>query len=73
MAEISGYGRRSQGDGEFAERGRMTSWPLPRENRPPVLEHGPCRRPLAALLTAGMVLDDVVQVDCSVGCGHRPR
>ena len=35
------------------------------------LEHGTCRHPLVALLTAGMTLDDVVQVDCSWGCGHR--
>ena len=49
----------------------MTSGPSPWGNRPPVLEQGPCRHPLAALLTAGMVLDDVVQVDCSLGCGHR--
>ena len=63
--------RRSQGDGEGAERGRMTSGPLPRENRPPVLEQGPCRHPLAALLTAEMALDDVVQVECTAGCGHR--
>ena len=44
--------------------------PLLWENRQPVLEHGPCRHPLAALLAAGMVLDDVVQVKCAAGCGH---
>ena len=62
--------RRSQGDGEGAERGRMSPGPLPRENRPPVLEHGPCRHLLAVLLNAGMALDDVVQVECAAGCGH---
>ena len=44
---------------------------MPRQNGAGVLEHGPCRHPLASLLTAGMVLDDVVQVDCAAGCGHR--
>ena len=44
---------------------------VPRQNGAGVLEHGPCRHPLASLLTAGMVLDDVVQVDCAAGCGHR--
>ena len=63
--------RRSQGDGEGAERGRMTSGPSPWGNRPPVLEHGPCRHLLAVLLTAGMALDDVVQVECAAACGHR--
>ena len=44
---------------------------LPREKVPPVSEHGPCRHPLAALLTSRMSLADVVQVACSSGCGHR--
>ena len=63
--------RRSQGEGEGAERGITASWSLPRQNRPLVLEYGPCRHPLAALLTAGMTLVDVVQVECAAGCGHR--
>ena len=45
--------------------------PLPREKDRPVLEHGPCRHPLASLMASAMVLDDVVQVDCAAGCGHR--
>ena len=63
--------RRPQGDGEAEERGWMTSGALPRENRPPILEHGLRRHPLAAFLTAGMVLDDVRQVECAARCGHR--
>ena len=63
--------RLPQGDGEVAERGRTASGLLPQENRPPVLEQGPCRHPLVALLTAGIVLEAVVQVECSAGCGHR--
>ena len=63
--------RRSQGDGEGLKHGELTSGPLPRKNLPQVLEHGPCRHALAALLTAGMVLDEVVQVECAAGCGHR--
>ena len=45
--------------------------PLPREKNPPVLEHGRCQHPLAILLASVMVLDDVVQVECAAGCGHR--
>ena len=44
---------------------------LRREKDPPVLEHGPCRHPLASLMASAMVLDDVVQVDCAAACGHR--
>ena len=44
---------------------------LPREKAPPVSEHGPCLHPLATLLTSWMSLADVVQVECSSGCGHR--
>ena len=58
-------------DGEVAERGRITSVPLPQENRPPVLEHDPCRHPLASLLVSVTDLEAVVQVECVTGCGHR--
>ena len=44
---------------------------LPRDKVPPVSEQGPCLHPLAALLTSSMSLADVVQVQCSAGCGHR--
>ena len=44
---------------------------LPREKVPPVSEQGPCLHPLAALLPSRMSLADVVQVECSSGCGHR--
>ena len=36
-----------------------------------VSEHGPCRHPLATLLTSRMSLADVVEIECSSGCGHR--
>ena len=50
----------------------LTSGPLAAEKiYRRFLEHGPCRHALAALLTAGMVLDEVVQVECAAGCGHR--
>ena len=36
----------------------------------PVLEHGPCRHPLAGMLALALPLDNVQQVDCSTaGCG----
>ena len=57
---VSDGNRGSQGDGEASEQGRMTSGSLLLENQPPVLEHGLCRHPPTALLTAGMALDDVV-------------
>ena len=62
---------RPQSHGEGVERGQMTSGPLLRENRPPVLEHCPCRHPLASLLVSGMDLEAVAQVECAAGCGHR--
>ena len=38
----------------------------------PVLEHGPCRHPLAGMLALALPLDNVQQVDCSAaGCGCR--
>ena len=57
--------------GEALKSGGMTWDPLPRQNRTGILEHGPCRHPLAALMATAMVLDDVVEVECTAGCGHR--
>ena len=63
-----------------------TSGPVLREDQKPILnapvpsppaprvafsERCPCRHPLALALASAMVLDDVVQVECSTGCGHR--
>ena len=63
--------RRSHSHGEPRKPVKVTTDPLPAEKNPPVLEQVPCRHPLADLLTAGMVLDDIVEVDCAAGCGHR--
>ena len=63
--------RRLETHGEARKLVQAAIAPLLREKDPPVLEHGLCRHPLATLLVAGMVLDDVVQVECAVGCGHR--
>ena len=41
--------------------------PVPRR----LLEHGPCRHPLASLMASAMVLDDMALVECAAGCGHR--
>ena len=57
--------------GEARKQGQEMVSTVPRQNGTEVLEHGPCRHPLAALMTVGMVLNDVVQVDCATGCGHR--
>ena len=62
--------RRSENRGEARERGETTCRPLPRGNPAGVLEHGPCRHPLAALLVSRMDLEAVVQVECAAGCGH---
>ena len=72
MAESgeSGGDRRAGSHGEAWNQGQGVVSTVPRQNGAGVLEHGPCRHPLASLLTAGMVLDDVVQVDCAAGCGH---
>lgn len=53
------------------EIGRDDLDPLPRQNRTGILEHGPCRHPLAALLATAMDLEAVVQVECAAGCCHR--
>ena len=58
-------------NGEALKSGGMTCDPLPRQNRTGILEHGPCRHPLAALMATAMVLDNVVEVECAAGCGHR--
>ena len=63
--------RRPQDDGKAAERGWMTSGPFILDNRLPVLEHGPCRHPLASRLVSGMDLEAIRQVECAAGCGHR--
>ena len=55
----------------MASRGSVGPFSLPREKDGPVLEQGSCRHRLASLLASAMVLDDVVQVDCAAGCGHR--
>lgn len=55
----------------MASRGSVGPVSLPREKDGPVLEQGSCRHRLASLLASAMVLDDVVQVDCAAGCGHR--
>ena len=62
--------RRHQKPEEVMEQARATRICLPREKAPPVSEQGPCGHPLAALLTSRMSLADVVQVQCSSGCGH---
>ena len=46
--------------------------PLPKAGDILKLERGPCRHPLAAILTTAMPLVNVRQVDCSTaGCGCR--
>ena len=66
----SGEVGRAEGCCEVPKVAKTIRDPLLGENRQLVLEHGPCRHPLAALLAAGMVLDDIVQVKCAAGCGH---
>ena len=63
--------RRPQSPGDALDPVRKTCGPLPRTNPTGILEHGPCRHPLAALLVSGMDLEAVVQVECSAACGHR--
>ena len=70
LAESDGF-RRLQSHGEALRRGETTCGPLPRGTRAGILERGPCRHPLAALLATRMDLEVVVQVDCAAGCGHR--
>ena len=62
---------RRQSDGEALKRTETDYRTLPRENWQPVLEHGSCRHPVAALLVSAMDLEAVAQVECAVGCGHR--
>ena len=61
---------RRRSDGEARKLVQVAIDSLPREKAPVVLEHGPCRHPLAGLLASAMVLDDAVQVECFAGCGH---
>ena len=63
--------RRLESHGEARKLVQAAIAPLLREKDPPVLEHGLCRHPLATLLVAGMVLDDVVQVECAGGQSQR--
>ena len=63
--------RRRQRYGEALKSAEMACSLLPRQKRTGILEHGPCRHPLAALLATAMDLEAVVQVECVVGCGHR--
>ena len=63
--------RRAEGHGEALNAGRMTWRPSPRQKREAILEHGPCRHPLASLMVSAMDLEAVVQVECAAGCGHR--
>ncbi len=64
--------RRPQRSVEALKSAESTWTPLASAILPPVLEHGPCRHPLAALMSTTMSLDVVVQVDCShTGCGCR--
>ena len=67
----SDEGLRPESDGEARKLVQVAIDPLPPEKDRPVLEHGPCRHPLASLMASAMVLDDVVQVECVAGCGHR--
>ena len=66
----SGRDRCAGSHGEAGNQGQGGVSTLPRGNPLGSLEQGPCRHPLASLLTAGMVLNDVVPVDCAAGCGH---
>ena len=66
----SGEIRWRQSHGEAPKSGQTARNPLPRGNRTGVLEHGPCRHPLASLLVSAMDLEAVVQVECVAGCGH---
>ena len=62
---------RPEGGGEALEPIGAAFDPLAPGSDPPFLEHGRCRHPLASLLTAGMVLDNIALVECVAGCGHR--
>ena len=62
---------RPESDGEARKLVQAAIDPLVEEKVPVVLEHGRCRHPLASLMASGMVLFDVVLVDCAAGCGHR--
>ena len=62
---------RPESDGEARKLVQAAIDPLVGEKVPVVLEHGRCRHPLASKLASVMVLDDVVFVECTAGCGHR--
>ena len=63
--------RRRESYGEAVIKAETTSGTLPRGNRTGFSEPGPCRHPVAALLATAMVLEDVIDVVCVAGCGHR--
>ena len=63
--------RRPQSHGEALKQSDTTVGPLPRGIRTGILEHGPCRHPLAALLATAMDLEAVFEVECTSGCGHQ--
>ena len=69
LADCDGN-RRHENHGEALNAGRTAWRPSPRGKREAILEHGPCRHPLAALLASAMDLEAVVQVECAAGCGH---
>ena len=62
---------RPESDGQARKLVQAAIDPVVGEKVPVVLEHGCCRHPLASLMASGMVLDDVVFVECAAGCGHR--
>ena len=62
--------RRTESYGEALNAGRTPWRPSPRQKREVILEHGPCRHPLASLMVSAMDLELVVQVECATGCGH---
>ena len=70
LADSDGI-RCPQSHGEALKQSDTTCGPLPRGIRTGILEHGPCRHPLAALLATAMDLEAVVEVECAAGCGHR--
>ena len=65
-----GDDRCTESAGEARNRGKVTVTSSAQENPLGILEHGPCRHPLAALLVTAMDLEAVVQVECAAGCGH---
>ena len=67
----SGGDRCAGSGGEARKSDQVATDPLPRQNCTGFLEHNPCRHPLASLMASAMVLNDVIEVGCAGGCGHR--